>query len=537
MRNVKKILGLVLALCMALAMATTAFAAQTGSGTGSITVTNAVSGQTYTIYRIFDLLDYDADKGTYSYMVTDAWKDFFAKGEDGAEDGAGAAYIELDANGYMIAWIGDSTAETYAAFAKAALTYAKSENIAVNPETQPENWDTEKTFVPETKTADSTTVTFENLDLGYYLMDTSMGTLCSLSTTQPNAEVQEKNGEPIIAKQVEEDSTGKFGAWDDADIGQEVRFKTTITAQPGAQSYVLHDCMSDGLTYTGITSVAVQYVDTEKTDRNLIANTDYTLLVGGTETGEDVEVCDFEITFVQTFLDTLGAGDSITVEYTAVVNENAVIAGEGNPNETWLDYSEHNHTTHHKTVTYVWELDVFKFTVENNTETPLAGAKFSLYFDSDCTEIVNLVAATDEDGEAIANTYKVCVKTDCDAEHEHITEFTTPDTGYIYLQGFDAADYYLKEIEAPTGYNKLLTPVKVTITSSENSTTGEVSFALQKEGASVADSTIKVQNQTGTILPTTGGIGTTLFYVFGALLAVGAAVLLIAKKRMRNSED
>ena len=143
-----------------------------------------------------------------------------------------------DAQGY-VTWKDGADA---AAFAKAAQKYAKDNSI------------TNQGSV----TATTTTVSFTSLDLGYYLVDTTLGTLCSLDTTNPNVVMKEKNEVPTNVKTVQEDSTSRYGEKNDANIGQTVNFQSTIIAQKGAQNYVFHDTMVAGLTCTGVTGITLK---------------------------------------------------------------------------------------------------------------------------------------------------------------------------------------------------------------------------------------------------------------------------------------
>lgn len=145
-------------------MAVPAFA-ETNATKGSITISNTVKDETYTIYRMFKLDSYNAESKTYSYTVESAWENFF-------QTGAGKDYITLT-NGHPT-WTEGADA---AAFAKAALAWAKTNNIGHTDQTS----------------ATSTNVTFSNLKLGYYLVDSSLGALCGLNTTNPDATIKEKN--------------------------------------------------------------------------------------------------------------------------------------------------------------------------------------------------------------------------------------------------------------------------------------------------------------------------------------------------------
>lgn len=478
MKTIKRISCLLLALALILALSVTAFAE---GETGSITINDAVVGQTYTIYQILDLESYNASANAYAYKATTAWNTFINS------DAIKGTYVEVDAQGY-VTWKDSADA---AAFAKAAQKYAKDNSIANQGSV----------------TATTTTVSFTGLDLGYYLVDTTLGTLCSLDTTNPDVTMEEKNEVPANVKTVEEDSTGKYGEKNDADIGQTVNFKSTITAQAGAENYVFHDTMSAGLTYTGVTGITLNGTTVDASN--------YTVTAPATD--EDT----FDVTFTQAFCDTLKANDQIVISYTATLNENAVIAGNGNPNESKLSYGDKGDESHtpsgttppSTTKTYTWDVDVFKYTMNGETETALAGATFTLSKNADGSNPIALVSAGN-------NVYRVA-KTGGTGT---VTEITTDATGKFTIQGLDADTYYLTETAAPAGYNKLAGPVTIVI--GENGVVNGTTEAPQGVDE------VKVLNQSGTELPSTGGMGTTIFYVLGSVLLVGAAVLLITKKRM-----
>lgn len=478
MKNLKKMLASLIGLLMALTMG--AMPAIAEGETGSITINDAVVGQTYTIYQVLDLESYNASANAYSYKATAAWSTFINS------DQIKGTYVEVDAQGY-VTWKSGADA---AAFAKAAQKYAKDNSI------------TNQGSV----TATTTTVSFTGLDLGYYLVDTTLGTLCSLDTTNPNVVMEEKNEVPTNVKTVEEDSTGNYGEKNDADIGQTVNFKSTITAQAGAENYIFHDTMSAGLTYTGVTGVTLNGTSVDASN--------YTVVSTGLTDG-----CTFEVRFTQAFCDTLKANDQIVISYMATLNEKAVVAGEGNPNTSKVSYGDSSNTKYtpdSQTKTYTWDVDVFKYTMKGETETALAGATFTLSKNADGSNPIALVSEGN-------NVYRVA-KT---GETETITEITTDATGKLTIKGLDADTYYLTETKAPAGYNKLAGPVTIVI--GENGVVNATTEAPQGVDE------VKVLNQTGTELPSTGGIGTTVFYVAGGALVLIAAVLLITRKRMNNN--
>ena len=263
MKLFKKLAGMLLAMIMVLSMSTVAFAAQgTNNDSGSITINDAVEGHTYNAYQVLVLESYNTEAKAYSYKANVAWEGWLKEQTQ---------YVSIDAQGY-VTWVGGTDAANVAAFAKAALAHAKEASIKPDA----------------TETAESTTVTFTGLNLGYYLVDTTLGTLCSLNTTTPNVEMEEKNEVPSQTKEVQEDSDGSWGDENTAEIGDTVNYRTTINAKPGAKGYVLHDVMSAGLTLNE-NSVTVAGL-TKGQDAN---SGDYHVVTTGLSDG-----CTFEVVFL-----------------------------------------------------------------------------------------------------------------------------------------------------------------------------------------------------------------------------------------------
>lgn len=473
MKRTKRIASVLLALVMALSLITTAFAA---GENGSITIDNAVVGQTYTIYQILDLESYNKDSGAYAYKATAAWRDFI----NGAD--VKSVYVNVDAQGY-VTWVKDADV---VAFAKLAQEYAAKNSIGNQG----------------TKKANSTTVEFTNLDLGYYLVDSTLGTICSLDTTNPSVTIKEKNSQPTVDKQVQENSNGTWGDTNDANIGDTVNFKTTINVVDGQpKNYVLHDKMSNGLTFDAGS------VEVKIGDRTLMPNSDYTLIAN------PKDGCTFEIEFKE---NVLKPNDVVIVTYSATLNEKAVIYPEPNTNETKLVYGEGSETTWDKTETFTYQFDLVKTKTDN---TVLNGAEFKLY---DAKTEGNEIALIDEGN----GVYRVATAAEKAAEG---FVSATIKAGKVTIKGLDSGTYYLEETKAPAGYNVLAERVEVKI--------DHANLTATVEGGTYVSGGVQVINQTGAELPSTGGIGTTIFYVVGGLLVVAAGVLLVTRKRMSKSED
>ena len=494
MKLFKKIAAIMLSIMMVLGMASVVSAEGTGAtaatGTGKITITNAIPKQTYKIYRILELESYNKATGSYAYKATSAWKTFIESNE--IQD----VYVTIN-NDYVTWKEGANAAD----FAKTALAYAKDPSNGINNNGFQE--------VAE----ESSSVTFDNLDLGYYLVESSVGALCGLTTTNNEVTIQEKNGVPSVDKKVQEDSTSAWGESNTADIGQTVNFQTTIKAQAGAQNYVLHDKMNTGLTFD-VSSVRVKLKKNGEATESAVDTFNY---VVKTSELENPNPCTFHVEFQKAFCDTLAADDQIIVTYSATLNEKAVIAGNGNVNETWLKYGESSETTHDTTTTKTYSIPVFKYT---GNSTPLENAEFELKRKDDTTAIALIKKNSGADSTYTGDIYRVAKS----GETGTVTKVITPNTGKFKIEGLDAGTYYLTETKQPAGYNKLKDPVTVVISEEGNITVGTSTTHIAE---------VEVENKTGSILPSTGGSGTTLIYILGAVLVLGSGVALITRKRMR----
>lgn len=496
MKLIKKIAAIMFAFMMVFSLSTNAKAVTTGS----ITIDNAIKGQTYKIYKIMDLESYDPGEGLYSYKpASPQWKTFFTSNP------VAQKYIKLDTNTDGITWKDNSTAgETEAEkktrldketseLAKAALAYAIDKKIGDNGHDD----------------ATGTTVTFNSLDLGYYLVDSSVGALCSLNTTNPSTTIKEKNDVPSIKKLVSDAERGTFAQDSFANIGDIVYFKTTITAQPGAEKYILHDTMEKAFTFNE-KSIVVKSGDTtiDSIYYDIYFNKNHPTAINKAD-----DECTFEIRFNQDYLDTLVKDQQIVVTYNAVLNDNATI-NVGDHNTAKLTYGDKG-SVEDKTTTSTSSIKVLKYT--GTTTNILNGAKFKLFTQQ--TDGKALKFATID-----KQNYRLTKET------TGIDEIETVEKGTFTLQGLKpGVTYWLEETEAPKGYNKLTSRIKV---------------ELQSGGALIVDgkergednlplSQVNVENKSGSLLPSTGGAGTTLIYLIGAALVLGSGIVLANKKRAK----
>ena len=438
-------------------------------------------GSSYTAYKIFDLNYTPASgdkKASYSYTVADGWADFVSGTE-------GSKYVEVK-DGNVVAKDGfESNTEAAAAFAKAALAYAQENNLTGKS----------ATALAATVGSEHSSVSITNLDLGYYVVSTSAGSLCSLGTTSYTATIEEKNEAPVINKTVK-DASGNYADSNSANIGDTVEFKVTIEVKKGATNYVLNDILSAGLT---LNANSIQVVSTKNAS---LANTDYTV-------DANVEAGKLKVEFKDS---ALVEGDTLTVTYNAVLNEKAQTGKNPNTNTAQLTYGNNNKTTSKTTNTYTYEFDIVKTDGDKNL---LTDAQFKLYTTKEGTEPIKFV----KDG---TTTYRV-------AKTGEIGVTDTIVAGHVVIKGLAAGTYWLEETVAPFSYNKLTERQTFTVGDDNN-------HATVTSGKYVSGG-MQVINQSGTTLPSTGGIGTTIFYVIGGGLMVAAAVLLITKKRMENKDN
>lgn len=492
MKHMKRFMALFAALALVLAMAVPAFADEgTGAAAtenGKITINNAVSGVTYKFYRIMEIESHTSDSPYTGvvYKANTEWKTFL-------NDNQWKTYFKVNADDTVTVL---SKEADNGEFAK---KFAEEAAKAVSG----------KTVNYSVKATGSEVV--QEVELGYYLVvpdgwaDVNP-VVCSLGSTNPNVTINEKNGSPTIDKKVKEGND--FGDTNDAAIGDYVEFQLTINVVDGTPvNYVAHDTMSAGLTFVnkGEHSLSIKRNDA------LFDSGNYQVVAENTGDG-----CTFEVKFKDGVLQT---NDKVVITYWAQVNENAVVGATGNTNSAILKYGTNGTAQGGQTTTYVWGFDVKKYTNgSDNSEVPLAGAKFQVksgdkvaFFKLDNTSNVYKFAGWDVTGETSL-----------------VSVVETPATGEIKFEGLDSGTYTLEEVEAPKGYNKLDKAIEFKIAGTTDTNMGQVSYGTDSTG------TIKVLNNAGTTLPTTGGIGTTIFYLIGGGLMVAAAVLLIAKKRMEN---
>ena len=502
MKHARKLASLLLALVMVFALATTAFATEGATpttGNGSITISNAAKGETYTIYKLFDAtVNADGSSIAYTGDIPDGLNTYFVK----------------DTNGYISATGEAKDGDKMSAGLEAALkTWAETATSTSHA------------------VSDGSALKFNGLLLGYYVVTTSQGEqLISVDSTMKDVTIVDKNSS--TPKDLH-----KNADVDDVSIGDTVTytvsFKTSNYYGAGEAakeivSYTIEDTLPEFLSNVDVIRIIVdndgksETIDDQK-DVTVQFNTDKKIVIDWY--GEDNSK----------FLYNNGA--TVTITYTAKVTDKAAIDGDGNTNKVTVKWTTKGNVQpdpdeiHTEETIYTYAIALKKV---NNKGVALPGAVFEFPF--------YVQSTADTDGAYIYAG---------DTAKDGLTnKITTPADGVIVVKGVKSGSYEIKEDTAPAGYNKLTAPVTVNA-AKIGSTSTHTTVYLDKDG-NVVDKTAKeievmvdinniaatavvVLNKAGTELPSTGGMGTTVFYVLGAVLVLGAVVLLVTKKRMSDA--
>ena len=502
MKHARKLASLLLALVMVFALATTAFAAGTvttpTTGNGSITISNAAKGETYTIYKLFDAtVNADGSSIAYTGEVPESLKDYFS----------------ADANHYISATAKAKDGENMSDGLRAALkTWAKTATATA------------------TAKSDGSALNFNELAYGYYVVTTTQGDqVISVDSTMPNVTIVDKNSSTPK-------DLSKTASSNDVSIGDTVTytvsFKTSNYYGAGTEakeivSYTIEDTLPEFLSNVTVTSIIVD------NDGNNATAGDQANVTA--QFANKKIVIDWYDEVNNKFLYDNGA--TVTITYTAVVTDKAAIDGNGNTNKvtvTWTtkggDEPGPDKVETDETI-FTYAIALKKV---NNKGNALPGAVFEFPFYVKSTADANgaYIYAGTTAGAGLTN------------------QITTPDSGVIVVKGVKSGSYEITEVTAPAGYNKLTAPVTVQAVKT-SSTSTHTTVYLDKDGNvvdvsakeievkvdidTIAATAVVVVNKAGTELPSTGGMGTTVFYVLGAVLVLGAVVLLVTKKRMSDA--
>ena len=514
MKRMKKIMAVLLAAIMTMAMAVTALAADVGTNkltvnvkTGEGVPTQTLEGQTIYLYKLFDVTESpNGETKNYAYTVNpeNGYK-------DAIKSALGNSFAGTTDEEYATAVLAlKDTEGAVQKFANAFTTYALTNTTSKVEATTNSGKITEE---------NKTSYTFNNLAAGYYLVYVTGGkeiqsSLVTVDTDTTTVDL--KTEAPSITKTADKDTVS---------IGQVVKYTVTgsipDTTGYDQYQYIIHDELSTGLDFVK--------------DANGTALTDNTVQVevkfsetGVTDKGETPTTAAIDTNNSKKMSLDLSAwvianqankGKTFTVTYYAKVNANAVVTEKNNAQ---LEYGnkpgETTKTTPSEAKTPTYPLDILK--KEKNSDKKLAGAKFSLYTtEEDATTGTNAIKVSGSNGNYVVDP----------ASENTVFESVASidEKGYnLHVNGLKAGDYWLVETEAPAGYNKLTAPIKVTITK-----TGDTEWTVSKDNTAEEDKIIDVENSTGSLLPSTGGMGTIIFAVIAAILVLGVAVSFIRDKR------
>lgn len=563
MKRLKQVSAVVLALLLVLCLNATAFAA--GTETGTITIssnsTTSVNGRTFNAYKVLDaeFAGTTADgKREVAYTVPTELEDFYAtrytldKTEAGFDQEV-VAQIAKEPDMFK--------------FAADVLAAAKTAGIT-----------------PKTATGQDKKATINALPFGYYVIEDASNALpvsALMLQTAGNVNVDIKAATPSIDKKIDgaadtDPSTTADITSNNAAIGDTVPYVLTskVPDMTGYKKYffVVHDTLSKGLTFNNDVSITIG-------GNPLTRDIDYTVTTNVEPDGST----SVKIVFIEFYANyNQQAGAEIKIKYTADVNSEAVIGTAGNPNTAHLVYSNnpnvefngtnepegedpHGETPDSITKTFVTGIDLIKIDPDKNH---LAGAEFELKGERLNTVLrktnsyvedpngdywklkdgtytkddPNDVAHNQDDYESLTVRYKKQLKTETITKSETVQyKGTVGDDGVMRFDGLAAGKYIITELKAPHGYNLLANPIEITITCVLPDEITKPCVWKVTSGAKVsADGNrieLAVVNQTGTELPSTGGIGTTIFYIVGGLLMIAAVVLLVTKKKMSGHKD
>ena len=530
MKSTKKLLALLLSAILLLSLLPAAFATEPGGGESAggeatsstaqkfrLTITDTYPKQVFELYQVFT--------GTLHTETTQV-------------GGTETTTRYLSDIAFGSAWTNTTGKDISTIVEKFEKKAEDNWNLLVA-----ENVDAPTVYKTQACAAGANSITFSDLDAGYYiarevtpLQDMDDGVTYSSVIVQvvEDANVASKHGTASSQKKVMDtnDSTGDTTGWQDSadyDIGDMVPFQLTAVVGSDYAKYTkergysltFHDHESKGLTFDS-TTVTAKVVN--GSDTSVIDPAQYTV---SAPTDREDGSHDFTIKFTNLKkIEAVQAGSKIVVEYKSQLNSGAEIGSKGNPNEMYIKFSNNpNSDTHEeggktpvdKVIVFTFEMDVLKYDGTGNTEAvPLAGAEFTL--------------------EKMVNGKYEVIKT--------IGSDKAADWGGVNalfrFSGLDDGEYRLSETKTPRGYNTAK-PVEFTITATHSEVADEpILIDLNCTGDGITVNQNKqihatVYNYRGNTLPSTGGMGTTIFYVLGSILAVGAAILLVSKKRMNGA--
>lgn len=530
MKRMKKIMAVLLAAIMTMAMAVTAFAdnvATTTTGTNTLTVNvkngQNLNGQTIKLYKLFNVTESTSGKTkNYAYTVNTDYKTALVTVLTNLKTSISTipdvTETSTDAElATAVSSIGAKDSKEVQKFANEFTKYALENSLAATKTSA---------RITDSKTSHE----FTGLDAGYYLVYVTGGKeiQSSLVTVDETTNtVNLKTEAPSITKKADKDTVS---------IGQVVKYTVTgfIPDITGYEQYVykIHDELSKGLDFVNDETGAA--LEEDATTVNVtVAFTDNSLTVAGTtpteatlETANSRKMSLDLSEWVKA--NQTNKGKEFTVTYYAKVNKDAVVT---NNNKALLEYGnnsgETTKTTPSEAKTPTYPLDILK--KKTGTGDKLAGAKFRLY-SSEADAKANDVSKAIKVSPVVAGVAGNYVVDPASTTTEFESVASIDGKNYnLHVNGLAAGDYWLVETEAPAGYNKLTDPIEIKITKSADADVNN--WTISKDGKNEDDKIIDIENSTGSLLPSTGGMGTIIFAVIAAILVLGVAVSFIRDKR------
>ncbi|SDA79959.1 LPXTG-motif cell wall anchor domain-containing protein/fimbrial isopeptide formation D2 domain-containing protein [Butyrivibrio sp. INlla18] len=479
MKGIKKILTGIIAGAMALSMVFSAGNALDvkAAGNGSITVSNTTQGESYALYKVFDAT-YEGDKVAYTY---DGSNNAFLA----ALQASTSPFTVSEYNGVYSVVRKENTADD------AVINFVKDNaaNFGTAIDTLPGN---------------GGEITFSGLDYGYYYITSTLGVAVTIDSATPNATVIDKNQETTVDKQesVDEVNWLYVGMGETETpvptqmVGMKVNYKVTgtVTQYIGKDQVtflLFTDTLSEGLT----------------ADKNVEVKVDGTVV--NAEVNYDGQTTTIKLVTADANLKPIYPSNAqYEITYSATVNEKAVDMVQNNE----VKLTDNNENTIGTDRTEVVNYNIFLIKKDAKTGDVLADAEFKLFTtETGDVEIPVVLVSGTGDATSTENIYRVATAQEI-AGGEAVDTMVTGKTGVIEVKGFANGTYYFEETKAPAGYNRLETRTPATV-----------------NGANTAE--IPVLNNSGSLLPSTGGIGTTIFYILGGILIVAGIAYFIVRRK------
>ncbi|MDD7306735.1 MAG: SpaH/EbpB family LPXTG-anchored major pilin [Peptoniphilaceae bacterium] len=474
------------------------------AGEGKITLEKPTEGETYDLYKIFDLSYQEndpnnKDKNAYSYKPATDQVQQLILGSDKYK-----ALLVKKGNSYIV-----------------DTNFLTEENVYEFSKWLYDNSDQLEDMKQQKKAESDANIEWTNLDLGYYMIKSSAGTIVSLTSTDKEATVKEKNPTEALmdfSKKVKGGTASDFAESTYADIGENLTFKLSFTVpelhKNANSAYVLTDKLPAGLDYVSDFSIKVGQTDLDKSK--------YTVDKDLSSANRDLSVT-FPVDTIKELAKKEDQNErTVTITYVAKLNTQASISNDKaivlNENTANLAYDK-DKSIEKKAAVKTTDFNIYKYTGEN---TPLKDATFKIY-------------RQENGGEALKFSQD-SGKQEYFYDTNGSDSISTDSTGKFLIKGLKTGKYYIEETKAPDGYNPLEGRISLNIEESENEPKS-LSYTVGGTGSQGEDNTVKIKNETGKKLPDTGGMGRTLIYTVGAIVFFVALIILVSrnKNKQRNA--